>query len=112
MAGRAVAGGVVDGVVGGAVAGGAVTRGAGAGVDWVAAGALGMTVGCCPDTTVGVGPGWPAGAFWAGILGARANTDVNGAELTGGGLEAGRSEAGSAVTPWRYASAIAVTVLT
>ena len=56
---------------------------------------------------IGVKPGW----WEAGLAARLAATRIAPAERVGAGLEAGSAEAGRAVTPWRYASAMAVTVL-
>ena len=56
---------------------------------------------------IGVKPGW----WEAGFAARLAATRIAPAERVGAGLEAGSAEAGRAVTPWRYASAMAVTVL-
>jgi hypothetical protein len=56
---------------------------------------------------IGVKPGWRGAVFTARLAAAR----LEPAEPVGAVLEAGKAEAGRAVTPWRYASAMAVTVL-
>jgi hypothetical protein len=57
------------------------------------------------------GAGLPA-AILAVLVAGLAGTDFAGAELAGGGSEAGKTEAGRTVNPWRYASAMEVTVWT
>ena len=76
----------------------------------LAAGARGLTAGCGAGAAGGAEPGWPG----AGLPGlgpvAGSVARVGAPDVDGARLAAGRSEAGRALTPWRYASAMAITV--